>query len=158
MSACYSDKNSGTIYRETSGRKLCLESFWKIWKLLNYCNVNRSTRKFENPGRKIKWNENSKVRNFLKIGFTLWGCPLFQKFWDVLFHSPLEIQTRILQGRLPFKWDLGAHRKSGNKSLIGTKILWAWLEFLSPLIGINFKQHTISCPIFFLFGVGGSIP
>ena len=28
--------------------------------------------------------------NFRKFGYTLWGCPLFWKFWQMLFHSLLD--------------------------------------------------------------------
>jgi len=60
---------------------------------------------------KFKWNENSKLENFRKFKYTPRGCPLFWKFWKMLFHSPLEfpdIQAGIF-GRMESAEKLQEH-------------------------------------------------
>ena len=49
---------------------------------------NRKFGKFREENQ-MEWKFS--VRNFHKFGYTSRGCPLFQKFWEVLYHSFLEI-------------------------------------------------------------------
>lgn len=66
---------------------------------------------------KIKWNENSQLENFRKFKYTPRGCPLFRKFWKMLFHSPLEfpdIQAGIF-GRMEGPRNYKNIGFSGNK-------------------------------------------
>ena len=75
-------QNSGQT--EGNGAEISSQqSFQKFRKLLNFRNANHSTeRNSGNSGSKVEWKEHNR-----KFGYTSRGCPLFWKFWKMLFHS-----------------------------------------------------------------------
>ena len=64
-------------------------NFRKIWKLLTFANqrepFNRKFWEVNQIERKIA------VVKLWKIWCTSWACPLYWKFWNPLFHSPIQI-------------------------------------------------------------------
>jgi len=97
----HSIKNSGTFKMMANVKKISRRSFWKIPKKL-WKSSDVQTIWLEIPEILVRKSNAMEIprENFLKIWVycTLWDCPLFRKFWKILFHLPLdilEIQTRI---------------------------------------------------------------
>ena len=81
----------------------------KIRKLLNF----RNQEPFSRKSRKF-WEENRMelkfpVRNFQKFGFTSRGRPFYQKFWKMLFHSPLKISGNSIKPKFIVEWKAPIH-------------------------------------------------
>lgn len=64
-------KNSRIVGTGANGKKISLESFRKIQKVLNFRNVNHSNETSGNSGRNFEWYERRKFRN---VGYTSRGC------------------------------------------------------------------------------------
>ena len=112
------------------------QSFQKFRKLLNFRNANHSTeRNSGNSGSKVEWKEHNR-----KFGYTSRGCPLFWKFWKMLFHSlqeaaenskrtfwvngkcPMSLASELFERRTKKLLYLVVKEKLGNSSLRGRRL------------------------------------
>ena len=92
-----------TFENLANGTEISHKSFQKCRKLLNFRMQTIQPKILEIPGAKL----NGQKTSGKKFGYSSRGCPLFWKFWNMLFHSPLEVaeknsnQTFWLNGKRP---------------------------------------------------------
>ena len=73
-----------------NGTEISSKSFQKFRKLLNFEMQTTQPQILEIPGAKLN-RKTTFGKKFRKFGYTSRGCPLFWKFWKVLFHLLLEV-------------------------------------------------------------------